>query len=310
MKRAAHAIPCFMLTLIAALLFAGQCLAQDTSGTLKKIKDSGSITLAVREASSPFSFIDDQQQYVGYSIDLCLKIVDALKTELKMPSLKVVMTPVTSQTRIPLMANGTVDLECGSTTNSVERQKQVSFVVTTFLTGTKLLVKKASNIKSYKDLKGKTVVVTSGTTNERVIKELSEKEGLGMSFIQSKDHDESFLNVDTGRAVAFPMDDILLYGLKAKSKNPGEWDVVGEFLSDDPYAIMVRKDDPAFKKVGDAALAAIMKSGEIEKIYNKWFESPIPPKGINMSVPLSSALKDTFKNPTDKGVEACSRMKC
>ncbi len=310
MKRSIHAISIATIALAATFVTAAPAAAQELTGTLKKIKDTGTVTLAVRESSVPFSYLDDKQQYVGYSIDLCMKVVDAIKADLKMPSLKVAMTPVTSQTRIPLMANGTTDLECGSTTNSVERQKQVSFLNTTFLTGTKLLVKKSSGIKTYKDLKGKTVVVTSGTTNERVIKELSEKEGLGMSFIQSKDHDESFLNVDTGRAVAFPMDDILLFGLKAKAKNPAEWDVVGEFLSDDPYAIMVRKDDPAFKKVGDNALAAIMKSGEIEKIYSKWFESPIPPKGINMSVPLSSALKDTFKSPNDKGVEACARMKC
>jgi glutamate/aspartate transport system substrate-binding protein len=310
MKRAAHVMSYLALALVSGFLLAGPAAAQELTGTLKKIKDSGTVTLGVRESSVPFSYLDDKQQYIGYSIDLCLKVVDALKAELKMPGLKVAMTPVTSQTRIPLMANGTIDLECGSTTNSMERQKQVGFLDTTFLTGTKLLVKKSSGIKSYKDLKGKTVVVTSGTTNERVIKELDEKEKLGMSFIQAKDHDESFLNVDTGRAVAFPMDDILLYGLKAKSKNPADWDVVGDFLSDDPYAIMVRKDDTAFKKVGDNALVALMKSGEIEKIYNKWFEAPIPPKGISMSVPLSSALKDTFKNPTDKGVEACSRMKC
>jgi glutamate/aspartate transport system substrate-binding protein len=310
MKLAAHALPCLSLALVAALLFSGPSQAQELTGTLKKIKDSGSVTLGVREASSPFSFIDDQQQYVGYSIDLCLKIVDALKTELKMPNLKASMTPVTSQTRIPLMANGTVDLECGSTTNSVERQKQVSFVVTTFLTGTKLLVKKSSNIKSYKDLKGKTVVVTSGTTNERVIKELDAKENLGMSFIQAKEHSESFLNLDTGRAVAFPMDDILLYGLKANAKNPAEYDVVGDFLSDDPYAIMLRKDDPAFKKVADNAIIAIIKSGEINKIYHKWFESPIPPKGVNLNLPMSEALKELFKAPNDRGVDVCSRMKC
>jgi glutamate/aspartate transport system substrate-binding protein len=294
MKRSIQALSIASIAL-AAGLFAGVPAAAQEGGTLKKIKDSGSITLAVRESSVPFSYLDDKQQYIGYSVELCLKVVDAIKAELKMPNLKVNMTPVTSQNRIPLLANGTTDMECGSTTNSVERQKQVSFLDTTFLTGTKLLVKKSSGVKSYK------VVVTSGTTNERVIKELNEKENLGMSFIQSKDHDESFLNVDTGRAVAFPMDDILLYGLKAKSKNPAEWDVVGDLLSDDPYALMVRKDDPAFKKVGDNALVALMKSGEIEKIYHK---------GITMSVPMSSALKDTFKSPNDKGVEACSRMKC
>jgi glutamate/aspartate transport system substrate-binding protein len=309
MKRTIRIISALTLALFAGVLASTQTAAQESS-TLKKIKETGTITLGVREASVPFSYLDDKQQYIGYSIDLCMKVVDAVKADLKMPNLKVAMTPVTSQTRIPLLANGTIDLECGSTTNSVERQKQVDFLVTTFVTGTKLLAKKSSNIHSYKDLKGKTVVVTSGTTNERVIKELSEKEGLGMSFIQSKDHDESFLSVDTGRAVAFPMDDILLYGLKAKSKNPAEWDVIGEFLSDDPYAIMAPKNDPTFKKIGDNAIIALMKSGEIHKIYNKWFEQPIPPKGIIMSVPESSTLKEDIKSPNDKGVESCARMKC
>jgi len=298
------------IALLLSAAFVAPAGAQELTGTLKKVKESGTLTLGVRESSSPFSFIDDKQQYVGYSIDLCMKIVDAVKAELKLPNIKVNMTPVTSQTRIPLMSNGTVDMECGSTTNSIERQKQVSFVVTTFLTGTKLLAKKSSNIKSYKDLKGKTVVVTSGTTNERAIKELDAKENLGLSFIQAKDHSESFLNVDTGRAAAFPMDDILLYGLKANAKNPADYDVIGEFLSDDPYAIMIRRDDPAFKKTADNAVIALIKNGEINKIYAKWFESPIPPKGANLHLPMSDALKELFKAPNDRGVDTCGRMKC
>lgn len=309
MNRSVRIFSSFVFALAAGFLSAGPAAAQD-SATLKKIKETGTVTLGVREASIPLSYLDDKQQSIGYSIDLCLKVVDAIRAELKMPGLKVAMTPVTSQTRIPLLANGTIDMECGSTTNTLERHTQVDFLVTTFVTGTKLLAKKSSNIKSYKDLKGKTVVVTSGTTNERVIKELNEKENLGISFIQSKDHAESFLTVDSGRAVAFPMDDILLYGLKASAKNPADWDVIGDFLSDDPYAIMVPKGDAVFKKLGDSTFSGLMKSGEIHKIYKKWFESPVPPKGINLNLPESPTLQEDFKNPNDKGVESCGRMKC
>jgi glutamate/aspartate transport system substrate-binding protein len=308
-NRAAQVTCCFILASVGALLSSGACLAQD-SDTLKKIRDSGSITLAVREASSPFSFVDDQQQYVGYSIDLCLKIVDAMRAELKMPKLRVDMTAVTPQTRIPLMANGTVDLECGSTTNTLQRQKQVGFVVTTFVTGTKLLVKKSSNIKNYRDLKGKPVVVTSGTADGRVMQELDARENLGLGFILAKEHTESFLNLETGRAAAFPSDEILLRGLKANASNPAEYEVVGDFLSDAPLAIMLRKDDAAFKKIADQAILALINSGEIEQIYRKWFESPIPPHGVNLKVPMSEALRELFKAPNDKGAGACNRMKC
>lgn len=288
--------------LIVALFASAAFIAPATAAdTLKKIKESGTITIGHRDASIPFSYLDDKQQPIGYSMDLCLKIVDALKSELKKPNLKVVLNPVTSQTRIPLIANGSIDMECGSTTNSVERQKQVSFVVTTFITGTKLLVKKSSKIKSYKDLKGKAVVVTNGTTNERAIKELDAKENLGMKFIPSKDHAESFLSVDSGRAVAFPMDDILLAGLINNSKNPGEFEIVGSFLSHDPYAIMISKDDPAFKKFTDGVIIGLMKSGGINKIYKKWFETPIPPKSNNLKFPMSDGLKEAIKNPNDKG---------
>jgi glutamate/aspartate transport system substrate-binding protein len=311
-SRVKHAVSAISIMLaVAAGGFAKDTwAAPEFSGTLKKIKESGRIALAVRDASSPFSFLDDQQQYAGYSIDLCMKIVDALRSELSMPNLKVDMTSVTSQTRIPLMANGTVDLDCGSTSNTLERQKRVGFLVTTFLTGTKLLVKKSSNIKSYKDLKGKTVVVTNGTTNERVIKELDARENLGMNFIQAKEHSESFLNVESGHAVAFPMDSVLLYAFRANAKNPVEYDVVGDFLSDDPYAIMVRKDDPAFKRAADNAMIALMRSGEIKAIYRKWFESPIPPKGVNLNMPMSDALKELIKSPSDKGAGACNHITC
>jgi glutamate/aspartate transport system substrate-binding protein len=302
------------LSLLAALLVsAGIALpagAQELTGTLKKIKDTGVVKVGHRDASVPFSYLDDKQRPIGYGIDICMKIVDRIKAELKMPNLKVEFVPVTSQTRIPILTGGNIDMECGSTTNSVERQKQVAFAPTYFMTGTKIIVKKSSGIKGYDDLKGKTVVFTQGTTNERAMKAYNDEKKLGINFVPSKDHAESFLAVETGRAVAFPMDDILLYGLKAGAKNPNDYDVIGEFLSDDPYAIMLRKDDPAFKKLVDDTVSGIYKSGEINKIYSKWFESKIPPKGINLGFPMSEALKAAIKNPNDTGVGACGKMKC
>lgn len=294
----------------AASLFTAPVQAQELAGTLKKVKDTGVIKIGHRDASIPFSYLDDQQKPIGYGVDICLKIVDAVKAELKMPALKVEFVPVTSQTRIPILAGGNIDMECGSTTNSVERQKQVAFAPTYFMTGTKIIVKKNSGIKGYDDLKGKTVVFTQGTTNERAMKAYNDEKKLGINFIPAKDHAESFLAVETGRAAAFPMDDILLYGLRANAKNPADFEVIGEFLSDDPYAIMLRRDDPAFKKVVDNAVGSLYKSGEINKLYAKWFESKIPPKGVNLGFPMSDALKAAVKNPNDTGVGACGKMKC
>lgn len=298
------------LALLAAVSFSTAVAAQELTGTLKKIKDTGVIKIGHRDASIPFSYLDDKQQPVGYGVDICMRVVDDIKKQLKLPNLKVEFVPVTSQTRIPVLAGGNIDIECGSTTNSIERQKQVSFAPTYFMTGTKIIVKKSSGIKGYDDLKGKTVVFTQGTTNERAMKAYNDEKKLGINFIPAKDHAESFLAVETGRAVAFPMDDILLYGLKANAKNPNDFEVLGQFLSDDPYAPMMRKDDAAFKKVVDASMTALYKNGEINKIYQKWFQSPIPPKGVNLNVPMSDALKEVIKTPSDKGVEACGKMKC
>ncbi len=303
----------FVRFALAALACAGitaAAPAQELTGTLKKIKDTGVVKIGHRDASSPFSYQDDKQKVIGYGTDICLKIVDEIKAELKMPKLKVEFVPVTSQTRIPILTGGNIDLECGSTTNSVERQKQVAFAPTYFMTGTKIIVKKSSGIKGYDDLKGKTVVFTAGTTNERAMKAYNDEKKLGINFIPSKDHAESFLAVETGRAAAFPMDDILLYSLRANAKNPGDYLVIGEFLSDDPYGIMIRKDDPAFKTLVDKAVTGLYKSGGINKIYTKWFQSKIPPKDINLGFPMSDALKELVKNPNDKGVEACGKMKC
>jgi glutamate/aspartate transport system substrate-binding protein len=288
-----------LLALAAAIAVAGSAAAQE--GTLKKIKDSGSITMGHRDASLPFSYYDDKQQPVGYSVDICAKVVDALKAELKMPKLEVKYQLVTSANRIPLMANGTIDLECGSTTNNLERQNQVWFAVTTFVTANRLVAKKASKIRKLDDMKGKTLVSTAGTTNIKQVTELNAARKLGMNIVSANGHSEAFLMVESGRAVAFAMDDILLAGLVASSKTPGDFAIAPEALSVEPYGMIVRKDDAAFKKSVDAAITALFKSGEINKIYAKWFTSPVPPKGIVMNVPMSAQLKKVIAKPTSSG---------
>jgi glutamate/aspartate transport system substrate-binding protein len=291
-----------LLSLIACAICAAPATAQELTGTLKKIKDSGSITIGHRDASIPFSYYDDKQQPVGYAVDLCLRIVDAVKNELKMPKLEVKYQLVTSANRIPLMANGTIDLECGSTTNNAERQKQVSFTITHFLTANRYVSKKASNIKSIDDLKGKTIVSTSGTTNIKQATELNTAKNMGMNIIPANGHPEAFQMVETGRAVAFVMDDILLYTLVAQARSPGDYVISTDALSlPEPYGIMLRKDDPAFKKVVDNAMIAIYKSGEIMKIYDKWFTRPTPPKGLNYNVPMTPQFRNLIANPSDSG---------
>lgn len=276
-------------------------MAQQPSGTLEKIKDSGSITIGHRESSVPFSYYDDNQQVIGYAMDLCYRIVDAVKTELKMNALEVKLNPVTSATRIPLIANGTIDLECGSTTNNLEREKQVAFTITHFITANRFVSKKSANLKTVDDLKGKTIVSTSGTTNIKQITEIGSQRNLDLNIIAAKDHAEAFLMVETERAAAFVMDDILLYSLVAASKSPGEYVISADALSVEPYGIMLRRDDPAFKKVVDAEMIATYKSGAINGIYEKWFLKPIPPKGINLDVPMSASFKKVIADPTDTG---------
>ncbi|MGI9132511.1 MAG: amino acid ABC transporter substrate-binding protein [Rhodoferax sp.] len=267
--------------------------------TLDKIKKEGALTIGHRDSSIPFSYLDDKQQPIGYSMDICMKIADAVKAELKLPHMEIKMAPVTSATRIPLMANGTIDLECGSTTNNAERQKQVAYAPTTFITANRFVSKKATGAANLDALKGKTIVSTSGTTNIKQVTELNASRNLGMTIMAAKDHAEAFLMVETGRAAAFVMDDILLYSLVASAKAPGDYVVSAEGLSVEPYGVMLRKDDPGFKAVVDKAVTALMASGEIEKIYTKWFLSPIPPKGINLNLPISPALKRQFAKPTD-----------
>ncbi len=283
----------------AALGFSLAATAQE--GTLKKIKDSGSITIGHRDASLPFSYYDDKQQPIGYAMDLCHRIVDAVKAELKMPKLETKYQLVTSANRIPLMANGTIDLECGSTTNNLARQKEVSFTITHFVTANRWVAKKSANLKSLNDLKGKTIVSTAGTTNIKQITEINAAQNLGMNIISANGHPEAFQMVETGRAVAFVMDDILLAGLAAQSRSPKDYEISAQGLSVEPYGIMLRKDDPAFKKVVDAAMVNTYKSGAINAIYSKWFEKPVPPKNVNLNLPMSAAFKKVVAKPTDSG---------
>jgi len=292
------------IVLAAAVMAAcsSSVMAQE-SPTLKKIKETGSITLGHRESSIPFSYYDDKQQVIGYSHELMLKVVDAIKSELKLSKLDTKLMPVTSANRITLVQNGTVDIECGSTTNNTERQKQVAFSTSIFVIGTKLMTKKESGIKDFPDLAGKNVVTTAGTTSERLIRKMNEEKQLKMNIISAKDHGESFLTLETGRAVAFMMDDALLYGEMAKAKRASDWVVVGTAQSKEAYGCMLRKEDPGFKKVVDAALTKALTSGDAEKIYAKWFMNPIPPKGLNLNMPLSDDMKALMKAPNDKAFE-------
>jgi glutamate/aspartate transport system substrate-binding protein len=287
--------------LAVAGLVAAPAAAQDASGTLKKIKDTGTITLGHRESSVPFSYYDDRQQVVGYAMDLCARIVEGVKSHLKLGRLDVKLNPVTSSTRIPLMANGTIDLECGSTTNNLERQKQVAFTITHFVTANRFVSKKSANLKTVDDLKGKTIVSTSGTTNIKQITEIGAQKGLNLNILAAKDHAEAFLMVETGRAAAFVMDDILLYSLVAGSKAPQDYVISADALSVEPYGIMLRREDAPFKKVVDEAMIATYKGGAINAIYDKWFLKPIPPKSINLNVPMGASFKKVIANPTDSG---------
>ncbi len=288
---------------LACWALVAPALAEDLGGTLKKIKESGTISLGHRESSIPFSYYDDKQQVVGYSHELMLLAAEAIKSELKLPSLQIKLTPVTSQNRISLVQNGTIDMECGSTTNNLDRQKQVAFSNTLFIIGTRLLTKKDSGIKDFPDLAGKNVVTTAGTTSERLIRKMNEEKKMNMQIISAKDHGESFLTLESGRAVAFMMDDALLAGEMAKARKQGEWHIVGTAQSREAYGCMMRKDDPQFKKVVDAAIAKAMTSGAAEKLFAKWFQSPIPPKALNLNLPLSEDMKELFKKPNDQAFQ-------
>jgi glutamate/aspartate transport system substrate-binding protein len=285
---------------LAAALSAGPANAEELTGTLKKIKETGALIIGYRDSSIPFSYLDDNQKPIGFAIDICYKIVDAVKQELKLDKLKVELNPVTSSTRIPLLANGTIDLECGSTTNNAEREKQVAFTNTHFLTATRFVSKKSSHINSIDDLKGKTVVSSSGTTNIKQLTEANAARNLNINIVPAKEHAESFLMVETDRAAAVVLDDVLLASFVAGSKDPDAYVMSKDaFSKPEPYGIMLRKDDPAFKKVVDAATAALYTSAEGQKLYDKWFMQKIPPKGLNLNTPIAPELKAEFAKPSD-----------
>lgn len=290
------------LSLLLLSAAAGAAQAEELTGTLKKINDNGVIVVGHRESSVPFSYYDNQQKVVGYSQAYSNAIVEAIKTKLNKPDLQVKMLPVTSQNRIPLLQNGTYDFECGSTTNNLERQKQAAFSDTVFIIGTRLLVKKGSPIKDFADLKGKTVVVTSGTTSEVLLHKLNDEKKMEMRIISAKDHGDSFRTLETGRAVAFMMDDALLAGERAKAKKPDNWEIVGTPQSKEAYGCMLRKDDPAFKALVDDTIAKAQTSGQAEKWFDTWFKQPIPPKNLNMNFALSDDMKALFKTPNDKAL--------
>jgi glutamate/aspartate transport system substrate-binding protein len=288
--------------LAACLLLPIAAVQAQEGGTLAKIKSSGSITFGYRESSFGFSYLDANLKPIGYSIDICNRIVEAVKTELKMPSIEIRYQAVTSANRIPLVANGTVDLECGSTTNLVERQKQVAFSPDIFRYNVRMLVRADSGLKSIADLQGKTVVTTTGTTSFRLLREADKGKNLEVTNLAGKDHTDSFLLVESGRAQAFVLDDILLAGQIANARNPKDFIITGESLRTENQSLMFRRDDPEFKALVDRVVGGMMKSGEMEKLYNRWFMSPIPPKNININYPLNAETKDAFANPSSKGI--------
>ncbi|EHP44438.1 glutamate and aspartate ABC transporter periplasmic-binding protein [Cupriavidus basilensis OR16] len=291
------------LMIAAGVLCGTAQAAEQLTGTLQKIKDTGVITLGVRESSIPFNYNLGGVRQVGYSYDINVKIVEAIKDQLKLPNLQVKEIPITSQNRITLLQNGTIDIECGSTTNNLERQKQASFTTSIFIIGTRIMVKKDGGIKDWADLKGKNVVTTAGTTSERLLRKMNDDQKLGMNIISTKDHGQSFLTLESGRAVAFMMDDALLYGERAKAKNPADWVVVGKPQSRESYGCMIRKDDVPFKKLSDHVITGMMKDGSINTLYTKWFQQPVPPKGLNLDFPLSEDMKALFKTPNDKALD-------
>ncbi len=292
-----------LVVLAVCIVFASPTGAQELTGTLKKIETTKMVTLGHRESSIPFSYYDDKQQVVGYSHEITLKIVDAIKHQLHLPDLRIKLVPISSQNRIALIQNGTVDLECGSTSNTAERQRQVAFSNSLFVIGTRLLVKKDAGIKDFPDLAGKTVVTTAGTTSERRLRKMDADKKMNMRIISAKDHGESFLMLETGRALAFMLDDVLLYGEIAKAKRPGDWMVTGAPQSREAYGCMLRKDDAAFKKLVDTAIAQVQTSGTAEGLYRKWFLSPIPPKGLNLNFPMSAEVLALFKHPNDQAYD-------
>jgi glutamate/aspartate transport system substrate-binding protein len=287
------------LVLAVALLGAGVAHAEDT---LKKIKDSGTVTMGVRE-SSGLSFTLGNGVYTGFHTEVCQRVIAKMQKDLGLTSLVTKYQPVTSQNRIPLVQNGTVDLECGSTTNNTARAKDVAFAMTTYVEEVRIAVKANSGITSIAQLGGKTVATTTGTTSVQTLRKNQRASGIDFKEVYGKDHSDSFLLLESGRADAFVMDNSILASNIAKAKNPADFKVVGEVLSVEPIAIMIRKDDPAFKKEVDDTIKGMVASGDMQKLWDKWFMSPIPPANVNIHMPLNAATKDAWAHPNDKPME-------
>lgn len=280
----------------------GPATAQTPTGTLAKIKETAEIRLGHREVSIPFSYLDDQQKPIGFAMDLCGKVADAVKTELKLPTLQVKLQPIQLSNQIPLIQNGTIDIVCGPATNTLERQKVVTFSNTIFVSSIRAVVRKDSPVKTFEDLAGKAVALTAASTSIALLTAREQDKKFQVTKVLSPDHAASFLTLTTGRAEAFVMDDILLASLVANSSNPGNWRIIDDPLRVEPYGLIVRKDDPQFKALVDRTLGELITSGEFQRLYDKWFMSPIPPKGVNLNFPVTPPLKEALANPNDRGV--------
>ncbi|ANH72378.1 bacterial extracellular solute-binding, 3 family protein [Ralstonia insidiosa] len=291
------------IPLALAALSAVGAQAQALDGTLKKIQDSNTILIGVRESSIPFSYRDSQNKIIGFSADLCTRVIDAVKQKTGKPNLQVQQIPVTSQNRTSLVQNGSVDLECGVTTHLKSREQQTAFSTTFFIAGTRLLTGVNSGVKDFPDLAGKSVITNAGTTSERILRKMNDEKKMNMNVISGKDYGESFLTLQSGRVAAFMMDDVLLAGARTLAQKPTDWVVTGTPQSFEAYGFMLRKDDPPFKKLVDDTLTSVMKSGEITTLYAKWFESPVPPKSLNFNFKMSDPLKALYANPNDTPFE-------
>jgi glutamate/aspartate transport system substrate-binding protein len=286
--------------LLRCLFFALLPAMSANADTLEKIAERGSIVLAYRESSVPFSYLEGPGKPIGFGVEVANKVAEAVRQATGKKDVRIEYQAVTSQNRVPLVANGSVDLECGSTTNNAARAKEVAFAVNYFYASSRLLVKKSTGIQKLGDLAGKAIATTTGTTTFGQLRKLSLEKNLNLSVVPAKDHADGFLLLESGRAQAFAMDDILLAGLMLNAKNPEDFTIVGEPLQFEAYACMLRKDDPAFKKLVDTTLTSMMKSGEFEKLYKKWFMSPIPPRQRSLGLPISDRLRDQLKSPTDQ----------
>ncbi|WP_413733568.1 transporter substrate-binding domain-containing protein [Sodalis sp. RH21] len=290
----------FLVNSFCLLVLAGTAAsAAELDGTLKKIADSGQITVGHRDGAVPFSYYDDNQRPIGYAMDICNAVVAAVKARVNKPELAVNTLPVTGTTRIPLLANGTIDMECGTTTNNAERQKQVTFSTTYFVAAVRIMSKKSAPVASMAELKGKTIVTLAGTTSVKIVNEANNSQHLSMTILMAKDLAEGMLTLETGRAAALIFDDVSLAGARATSKSPDAFQISDRPLSVEPYGIMLRRNDQQFKQLVNDTIAGLYQSGAINGIYSKWFTQPIPPRGINMQFPMSAQLQKTIAHPTD-----------